>query len=210
MGDFWRREDKAVKIRARQKLAVLLALLFLSKPASAHAGEPLELLKSAAERVIAVLKDPRLKAAEEKNQRVEQLKAIITPIFDYEEVARRTLAAHWRKRSAAEQEEFITLFRAFLEKIYSDRIGLYEGERVVFGRETVEQEYAEVESKLISLKNEERRMLYRLKRSDGQWKVYDAVVADISIVNNYRSQFDRVISKSSFDELKRMLREKAG
>jgi len=199
-----------VKFPAQPKFTVLLALLFLSKPAPAHAGEPLELLKSAAERVIAVLKDPRLKAAEQKNQRVEQLKAIITPIFDYEEVARRTLAAHWRKRSAAEQEEFITLFRAFLEKIYSDRIGLYEGERVVFGRENVEQEYAEVESKVISLKNEESRMLYRLKRSDGKWKVYDAVVADISIVNNYRSQFDRVITKSSFEELKRMLREKAG
>ena len=97
-----------------------------------------------------------------------------------------------------------------MEKIYSDRIGLYEGERVVFGRETVDQEYAEVEAKLISLKNEESRVLYRLKRGDGKWKVYDAVVENISIVNNYRSQFDRVISKSSFDELKQMLREKAG
>ena len=199
-----------MKVLRRRNLSALLTLLFLSATAAAHGGEPLELLKSAAERVIAVLKDPRLKAAEQKNERVEQLKAIITPIFDYEEVARRTLAAHWRKRSAAEQEEFITLFRAFLEKIYSDRIGLYEGERVVFGRENVEQEYAEVESKVISLKNEESRMLYRLKRSDGKWKVYDAVVADISIVNNYRSQFDRVITKSSFEELKRMLREKAG
>jgi phospholipid transport system substrate-binding protein len=80
----------------------------------------------------------------------------------------------------------------------------------VFGRETINQEYAEVEAKVIGLKNEESRVLYRLKRSDGKWKVYDAVVENISIVNNYRSQFDRVISKSSFDELKKMLREKAG
>jgi phospholipid transport system substrate-binding protein len=199
-----------MKIGAQQKLAVLLALILLSVPVRALASEPLELLKSAAERVIVVLKDPRLKAAERKKERVEQLKAIINPIFDYEEVARRTLAAHWRRRSAAEQEEFTKLFRAFLEKIYSDRIGLYEGEHVVFGQETVDQEYAEVEAKLISLKDEESRVLYRLKRSNGKWKVYDAVVENISIVNNYRSQFDRVISKSSFDELKRMLREKAG
>jgi len=199
-----------MKIGGQQKFAVLLALIPLSMPIPALAGEPLELLKAAADRVIAVLKDPRLKSAEQKKERVEQLKAIINPIFDYEEVARRTLAAHWRRRSPAEQEEFTKLFRAFLEKIYSDRIDHYEGERVVFARENVDQEYAEVEAKVIGLKNEESPVLYRLKRSDGKWKVYDAVVENISIVNNFRSQFDRVISKSSFDELKNMLREKAG
>jgi len=199
-----------MKIGGQQKFAVLLALIPLSMPIPALAGEPLELLKTAADRVIAVLKDPRLKSAEQKKERVEQLKAIINPIFDYEEVARRTLAAHWRRRSPAEQEEFTKLFRAFLEKIYSDRIDHYEGERVVFARENVDQEYAEVEAKVIGLKNEESPVLYRLKRSDGKWKVYDAAVENISIVNNFRSQFDRVISKSSFDELKNMLREKAG
>jgi phospholipid transport system substrate-binding protein len=199
-----------MKIGGQQKFVVLLALILLSMPIPALAGEPLELLKAAADRVIAVLKDPRLKSAEQKKERVEQLKAIINPIFDYEEVARRTLAAHWRRRSPAEQEEFTKLFRAFLEKIYSDRIDHYEGERVVFARENVDQEYAEVEAKVIGLKNEESPVLYRLKRSDGKWKVYDAVVENISIVNNFRSQFDRVISKSSFDELKNMLREKAG
>jgi len=199
-----------MKIGGQQKFVVLLALILLSMPIPALAGEPLELLKTAADRVIAVLKDPRLKSAEQKKERVEQLKAIINPIFDYEEVARRTLAAHWRRRSPAEQEEFTKLFRAFLEKIYSDRIDHYEGERVVFARENVDQEYAEVEAKVIGLKNEESPVLYRLKRSDGKWKVYDAVVENISIVNNFRSQFDRVISKSSFDELKNMLREKAG
>ena len=165
-------EYKVVIIPTRLQFSLLLALSLLLKPVPLCAGEPLELLKSAVERVIAVLEDPRLKAAE--------------------------------------QEEFIKLFRTFLEKIYSDRIDLYEGERVVVAREIVDQEYAEVESKLIDLKNAESRLRYRLKRSDGKWKVYDAVVADISIVNNYRSQFDRVISKSSFEELTKMLREKAG
>ena len=102
------------------------------------------------------------------------------------------------------------MFRAFLEKIYCDSIDHYNGERVVFGRETLDPEYAVVESKLVNGKNEQSPVIYRLKRTDGQWKVYDAVVEDISIVDNYRSQFDRVISKSSFEELKRMLKEKAG
>ena len=176
----------------------------------AYGGEPLDVIKSAVDEAIALLKDPRLKSADRKSERIARLKHIINPIFDYQEMAKRTLGPHWRRRTPAEQEEFAELFRAFLEKIYSDRVDLYEGERFLFGRETRDQDYAEVESKIINAKGEESNVLYRLRRSDGKWKVYDAVVENISIVNNYRSQFDRVISKSSFEELKKMLREKAG
>jgi len=95
-----------VIFRRRRKFAVLLALLFLPRPFPAQAGEPLETVKSAADNVIAVLKDPELKSAERKQERIERLKAIINPIFDYEEVARRTLARHWRSRTPAEQAEF--------------------------------------------------------------------------------------------------------
>ena len=199
-----------MKRRAWQSVAVSLALIFLSAAVTVHAGEPLDIVKSAAERTIAVLKDPNLKTPDKKKERVERLKEIINPLFDYEEMARRTLGAHWRRRTPVEQQEFPKLFRAFLEKMYSDRIDLYESERVVFGRETFDQEYAEVESKLINAKNDESPVIYRLKRTDGKWKVYDAVIANVSIVNNYRSQFDRVISKSSYEELKKLLKEKAG
>jgi len=196
--------------RPRMHSIMLVAILSLDLGSRALAGEPLELVKVAAERAIAVLKDPKLKAADKKKERIERLKEIINPIFDYQEMARRSLGAHWRRRSPAEQEEFARLFRAFLEKIYSDRVDLYEGEKVVFGRETIDQDYAQVESTMITVKGEEISVVYRLKRADAGWKVYDAVVENISIVNNYRSQFDRVISKSSYEDLKKMLKEKAG
>ena len=198
-----------MSVRARPWLKVSLVLWFAGIT-PARAGEPLELVKSAADKVIALLRDPQFKAADRKRERVERLKAIVNPIFDYDEIARRTLAAHWERRTPAEREEFTKLFRAFLEKIYSDQIDIDEGDRLVFGRESVNQDFAEVESKLINAKNEESQLIYRLKRSDGRWKIYDAVVEDISIVNNYRSQFKRVIGKSSFEALKKMLREKAG
>lgn len=184
------------------------ALIFHLGGPRAWAGEPLELVKSVGERVIAILKDPTFKTADRKKDRIERLKEIINPIFDYEEMARRTLGAHWRRHTPAEQQEFLKLFRAFLEKIYAEKVDLYEGERAIFGRESIDQDYAEVESKVINSKGDESPVVYRLKRTDGRWKVYDAVVENISIVNNYRSQFDRVISKSSFDELKKLLREK--
>lgn len=193
----------------RWLVAWALALISHMDGTLALAGEPMEIVKSAGERVIAVLKNPKLKAPDKKKERVERLKEIINPIFDYDEMARRTLGAHWRRRTPAEQQEFLKLFRAFLETVYSEKVDLYEGERAVFGRETIDQDYAEVESKVTNSKGEESPVIYRLKRTDGKWKVYDAVVENISIVNNYRSQFDRVLNKSSFEELKKLLREKA-
>src|SRR5581483_6349259 len=91
-------------------------------------GEPLELVKTAADKAIQILRDPKLKAPDKKKERIERLKEAINPIFDYEEMARRSLGQHWRRRTPAEQEEFTQLFRAFLEKIYSDKVDLYEGE----------------------------------------------------------------------------------
>lgn len=199
-----------MKAHANRRLGALaLALISHMGAALALAGEPLELVKSAGERVIAVLKDPKLKAPDKKKERVGRLKEIINPIFDYDEMARRTLGAHWRRRTPAEQQEFLNLFRAFLETVYTEKVDLYDGERAVFGRETIDQDYAEVESKVTNVKGEESPVIYRLKRTGGKWKVYDAVVENISIVNNYRSQFDRVLNKSSFEELKKLLREKA-
>ena len=192
-----------------------LAIMFVTIVAlgidagTGHAGEPLNLVKTAVDGAIAVLKDPKLKPTDHKKERIERLKEIINPIFDYDEMARRSLGAHWRRRSSAEQAEFVGLFRAFLEKIYSDKMDFYDGQKVMFGRESIDQDYAQVDSTMINVKGEESSVVYRLKRTDGKWKVYDAVVENISIVNNYRSQFDRVISKSSYEELKRMLKEKA-
>ena len=173
-----------------------------------QAGEPLEIVTSVADRVMGILKDPKFKTPDKKKERVDRLKEIINQVFDYDEMARRTLGAHWRRRTPAEQQEFLKLFRAFLEKIYSEKVDLYQGERMIFGREYIDGDYAEVESTMINAKGEESPLTYRLKRTDGKWSVYDAVIENISIVNNYRSQFDRVISKSSFDDLKKMLRDK--
>jgi phospholipid transport system substrate-binding protein len=189
---------------------ILLSLAIASCDCSSLlAGEPLDLIKSTLEKAIQVLKDPQLKSPDKKKERIERLKEIINPIFDYEEMARRTMGSHWRRLTPAEQQEFYNLFCGFLEKVYSDKVDFYDSQRVTFGRETIDQDYAQMESTVIDAKGIESPVVYRLKRTDGKWKVYDAIVENISITNNYRSQFDRVISKSSFDELKKMLKEKA-
>ncbi len=176
----------------------------------AQAGEPLDLVRAAVDKAIQTLKDPKLQSQDKKRERIDRLREALNPIFDYEEMAKRALGTHWRRRTPAEQEEFVKLFRDFLERIYSDKIDLYGGEKVRFGREVVDKDFAQVESTLVKPKGEEIAVNYKLRQTNGQWKVYDAVVENISIVNNYRSQFDRIISSSSYEELVKRLHEKAG
>lgn len=200
-----------MKLRVGQLTIIpLAAAIGLSLGGPARAGGPAEIVKTATNKALAVLKDPKLKSPEKKNERIERLKEIINPIFDYDEMARRALGSHWRRRTPAEQEEYLRLFRRFIERVYADKIDLYAGERIAVGRETIDGDYAEVESKVINDKGEESPVVFRLRRANGQWRVYDAVVENVSIVQNYRSQFDRVISKSSYHELKKMLKEKGG
>jgi phospholipid transport system substrate-binding protein len=198
-----------ISLEGAKKLGFVM-LFFLAFVISVNAGEPLQVVKTAADKAIEILKDPKLQGGDKKKERIDRLKEAVNPIFDYEEMAKRALGSHWRRRSPAEQEEFVRLFRDFLERIYSDKVGLYEGQKVVFGRETIDNDFAQVESTVIGAKSDEYSVLYKLRRADGKWRVYDAVIENISMVNNYRSQFDRVIAKFSYDELKRMLKEKAG
>jgi len=196
------------KIRQIQ-IGIFIFTLCLGFPRFAQAGEPLELVRTAVDKAVQILKDSKLQSQDKKKERIDGLREALNPIFDYEEMAKRALGAHWRRRTPAEQEEFVKLFRDFLEKIYSDKVDLYGGEKVRFGREVIDKDFAQVESVVIRPKGEEIAVIYKLRQMNGQWKVYDVVVENISIVNNYRSQFDRIISSSSYEELVKRLQEKA-
>jgi phospholipid transport system substrate-binding protein len=200
-----------MKISARNiRRIVVLALAGFGTATTLLAGEPLEVIKVSADRAIHILKDPQLQAKEKRKERIERLKEIANPLFDFEEMARRSLGPHWRRRSPQEQKEFVKLFRDFVEKTYSNNVDLYAGQQIIMGKEIIDNDYAQVDCSFVNPKGEEFSVVFRLRRTEGKWKVYDAVVENISIVNNYRSQFDRVISKSSFEELIRLLKEKAG
>jgi phospholipid transport system substrate-binding protein len=191
------------------EICIFTFMLFIAPLKRAQAGAPLVLVRTTVDRAIQILKDPELSSPDKKQERVDRLREALAAVFDYEEMAKRALGPHWRQRTPAEQEEFVKLFRDFLERVYSDKIGLYGGQKVRFGREVMDNEFAQVESTIIQPKGEEIAVVYKLRQVNGQWKVYDAIVENISIVNNYRSQFDRVISSSSYEELVKRLRGKA-
>jgi phospholipid transport system substrate-binding protein len=194
----------------RNAIGIFVFALVMGTARFGQAGEPLDLVRTAVDKAVQILKEPKLQSADKKRERIDRLRETLNPIFDYEEMAKRALGSHWRRRTPAEQEEFVKLFRDFLERIYSEKIDLYGGERVRFGREVIDNNFAEVESTIVRPKGDEIAVVYKLKHGNGQWKVYDAVVENISLVNNYRSQFDRVISSSSYEELIKRLQQKTG
>ena len=178
-----------------------LAILLLVQPVWLAAGVPGDQVRQTTDKLLAILKDPQLKGESKKNERRDKLREVIYQRFDFTEMARRSLGSEWRRRSAEEQKEFVKLFTGLLERAYLDNIESYNGEKFRYLKEQEDNNHAEVDTKIIDNKGQEFSVNYRLHKVNGDWKVYDVVIEDISLVNNYRSQFNRVLATSSYEEL---------
>jgi phospholipid transport system substrate-binding protein len=198
------RQNRSSILRAT---SFLLSLVFLAAPA--HAGVPTDQIKSTVDKAIGVLRDPKFKTPAKTKERREQLKQILFARFDFTEMAKRSLGSNWRRRTPAEQEEFVRLFTDVLERAYADIIETYTDEKIIYINERVDAEFADVNSKIITTKGQEYALNYKAHLVGSEWKVYDVVAENISLINNYRSQFTRVISKNSYEELVRRLKDKS-
>lgn len=187
-------------------LAALVGALALAP--LARAGAPTDQLRAAVDRVVKILEDPELKKPARTEERRAQVRAVVHEIFNFKELARRTLARHWRERTPAEQEEFTALFADLLERSYLGKIDLYQGEKVRYTDEEVDGDYATVGSVILTKEGLEVPVEYRMLRNGTRWEVYDVVVEGISLVANYRSQFARIIQRSGYAELVEKLRAK--
>ncbi len=173
------------------------------------ADTPIVLIKSAVDQAIKTLTDPYFQGEDKEEERRTLLRQILLPRFDFREMAKRSLGAHWLKRTREDKSEFVRLFTNFVEKVYLGRIESYNnGEKFIYSNERIEGPYAEVRSKILTSKGEEFQINYKLHLVGEKWKIYDVVVEDISPVNNYRSQFNRIITKTSYDELVSRMKRK--
>lgn len=173
----------------------------------AAANDPVVFIKDAVDEIIAILQDEKLAGPNRKAERKNRVVAIVEKKFDFREMSMRALARHWKDRSPAEQDRFVSLFRTLLENTYIAKIDTYSGEKVVFKKGAVQGNKAIVYSDLIR-KNIETPVNYKLKNSDDRWMVYDVEVEGVSLVNNYRTQFASILSKESFAGLIAKLEEK--
>ncbi|MCF8131074.1 MAG: ABC transporter substrate-binding protein [Deltaproteobacteria bacterium] len=185
--------------------SVLLMLMFA---ALSFAGAPTDAVKKTTDRILAIVGDPALKGPENKEKRTQLIRQAVDERFNWEAMTQRSLARHWQKRTDAEKKEFIVLFGKLLERTYLDKVGSYSGEKVVYVDETIDGKYATVTAKIFTHSQTEVAVRYRLKELNGDWGVYDISIEGVSLVNNYRKQFNSIIVRSSYDELVKKLRAK--
>ena len=173
-----------------------------------YAGAPMDAVKVNADKVLDVLRDPKLKAPSAKEIKKDKLRAIYTTMFDEVELSRRSLGMNWNKLNAAQRQEFVKLFEQVLEKAYADRILAYTNEKIEFTKESaVGTNLAEVRTKVVTA-SKEIPITYRVILKDGAWKVYDVVIENVSLVQNYRTQFNDILAKNTPEQLLEILRKK--
>ena len=168
---------------------------------------PTEVVRSTLTEVFRILEDERLKDPAKLIPRRHMLEEVIASHFDYTEMSKRALAAHWVPLTTSERAEFVELFKSFLSDRYAEKIESYSGQQVFYLSERIQENYAEVRTELRSSKVAVP-MDYRLHMRDGIWHAYDLIVDGVSLVKNYRSQFEKIIRSSSYQELVRRLRER--
>ena len=174
----------------------------------ARAGVPSEQLKAQVDRVVRVLDDTELQKSARAAERRAAIRGIANETFDFTETARRALGPHWQARTPAEREEFTGLFADLLERSYIGKIELYSGEKVAYLGDTIDDGFATVRTKLITKQATEVPIDYRMIRRDDRWLVYDVSIEGVSLIANYRAQFNKIIQTSGYASLVQRLRAK--
>jgi phospholipid transport system substrate-binding protein len=185
-------------------ILLLTASIFMVSVAYAT---PTDDVKKTVDEVVRIVADKEMKKNDAKRR--QALKKAISTIFDYSEMAKRSLGKHWNSRSAAEKKQFADLFATLLENSYAGKIESYNNEKIVYIKDNVEDEYAEVKSKVITAARDEFTLDYRLFKHNDKWMVYDVIIEGVSLVSNYRSQFNKIITANGYDKLVKKLQSKS-
>jgi phospholipid transport system substrate-binding protein len=199
----------------RSRTAVFLTiagsvLMSMTVNAWATADSPIETIRMTIQQARAVLEDPNYQGQDHKQQRLAKVKEIVLPQFDSQEVAKRTLSTHWKGLTDQQRQEFVQLFIALVEKTYSHNLDRYNnGVQFFFDHERIEDQFSEVDTRVLDpVQNRTFSIGYRLHNVNGKWLVYDVVIENVSMVQNYRNQFNRILTKSSYEELIKALQNK--
>jgi phospholipid transport system substrate-binding protein len=194
--------------RLRSLVVAVTVLLTGIAADRAQAGEATEAMKATIGEVLRILADKDLKQPSKANERRQLLEKVVGERFDYPEMSRRSLGAPWANLAEKDKQEFISLFQTLLVNTYADKIESYSGEGVQYVNERNEKEYAEVRTKVLTGKTE-IPLDYRLLHKGSDWRVYDVVVDGVSLVNNYRGQFSKILRNGSYADLVEQLRKKS-
>jgi phospholipid transport system substrate-binding protein len=188
--------------------SALVSVLLLGFALPGWGGEPTEKIRQTTDRILSIVKDPVLQGPSKAGEKRKMIRLAVDERFNWEEMAQRSLARHWTQRTPEEKKEFTRLFGDLLENTYLNKVEGYSGEKVLYEGESVDGDYAVVKIKIVTQKNVDVPVEYRLKKEPKDWLVYDISIEGVSLVNNYRSQFNSIISQSSYGNLVKKLKEK--
>ena len=176
----------------------VIMVLILAIPCSSYGTEPLDALRIPVDQVIALLKDPKYQDPEQKELQREKIWEAITRVFDFREMAKRALGRNWNKFTPEQRKEFVHLFSELLGNTYTTKMqGKYEDEKVVYLTQNIASgSKARVKTKIVS-RNMDIPVNYNMIKRNGSWKVYDVNIEGVSLIKNYRSQFNQILSKDS-------------
>ncbi len=192
-----------------KKLALpVFVLFFIGIIPAAFAGEATEQVRRTVDGVISILNDKELKKPDKVEVRRQKVRKVVDENFDFEEMAKRSLGLHWKNRSPQEQTEFVKLYTDLLQNTYIRKIERYENEKVQYTDERVEGKYALVKTLVVTEHETSIPIDYRIMKKEGKWEVYDIVVEGVSLVNNYRTQFNQIIRSKSYEDLVKKIKDK--
>ncbi len=191
-----------------RKIAVLLLLAFSTNVWAAES--PMARIRDTVEKATAILQDPANQGKEKFQLRLAKLRVLVEPQFDVREVAKRTLGPYWHERTEEERQEFIRLFTDLVQKTWGRMLDRYNtNAQFLYDQERINENFAEVDTRIFDpVQNRAFSLSYKLHQVDNQWLIYDVVAENVSMVRNYRNQFNRILSKSSYQDLLQALQNK--
>jgi phospholipid transport system substrate-binding protein len=192
--------------RIAQRLAVVLLALGMAGPASA--GPATDRLKPEIDRVVATLENASLRGPGKAQERRQTIRAITDGVFDWTKMARRSLGPHWDKRTSAEKQEFVALFRDLIERAYITQIERYSGEQLRYAPEVSDGDHATVATRVRTKKGQDIAIDYHMDQAGGRFMVYDVSIEHLSLVATYRAQFNEIIRTSSYQALIEKIRKR--
>lgn len=207
--------------KVRAGLAAIVALAFVSsgilpsvaraqspaKPAAnaALTEAPRKLIDDTAVQIVAIL----ARKTDTTEKRVAEIEAIAYELFDFTTMSKLVLARNWRKLSPEQRTTFVKEFKRHLSHTYGTRLDRYDQERVdVYAAQVEQRNDVSVKTKIVGGQFDGAEISYRLRQQAERWRIIDVVIEGVSLVSNYRSQFQEVLNTGTVDDLIAKLQDK--
>jgi phospholipid transport system substrate-binding protein len=188
--------------------AALAFILVWASPCAAEEEAPVAIIQKSIDQIISILNSDAYKTAANKEQAREQIYGIVESRFAWEEMGKRSLGQLWKNQNKDDQARYVDLYRQLLKTTYIDKLEGFSGEKVVYDKENIKDRFAEVQTQIVRPAGDKIPVYYRMVSTDKGWQVYDVVIEGVSLIKNYRSQFEEILADHAFVDFLKKIEEK--